>query len=189
MLTGPGFKETPLKGVWLVEPKRFEDHRGFFMEVFNRRDFQRAGLDVSFVQDNMSRSAQGTLRGLHYQVNPHAMGKLVRVVRGSVFDVAVDIRRGSPAFGRWVGYTLSEENKLGLYVPPGFAHGFLTLSEVADVTYKCTSLYEPAADRSVLWSDPAIGVKWPIPPDEKQLSDKDRVAPPLRDAENNFTFA
>jgi dTDP-4-dehydrorhamnose 3,5-epimerase len=173
--------DTPLPGVKLIEPRVFGDDRGFFLESWNARSFADAGLDVAFVQDNHSRSAKGVLRGLHYQiVDPQ--GKLVRVTHGAVFDVAVDIRRSSPHFGRWVGYELSDANKRMLWVPPGFAHGFVVLSETADFLYKCTSLYAPAHDRGIAWNDPAIDIDWPIavPP---ALSAKDAAAPRLADAE------
>jgi dTDP-4-dehydrorhamnose 3,5-epimerase len=148
--------------VLLLRPKVFGDHRGFFLESWNRKSFAEAGLDVDFVQDNHSRSTRHTLRGLHYQVE-HAQGKLVRVTLGAVFDVAVDLRRSSPTFGRWVGMELSEANNQMLWVPPGFAHGFLVLSESADFQYKCTDYYAPAHERTLLWNDPALGIEWPLP--------------------------
>jgi dTDP-4-dehydrorhamnose 3,5-epimerase len=174
--------ETALPGVLLLEPKVFGDARGFFMESWNARSFAAAGLDLDFVQDNHSRSARGVLRGLHYQLaNPQ--GKLVRVTRGAVFDVAVDIRRSSPHFGQWVGYELSDSNHQMLYIPPGFAHGFVVLSEVADFFYKCTSLYDAASDRGIRWDDAAIGITWPDTGAAPLLSGKDAVAPLLADAE------
>lgn len=176
---------TALPGVMLIEPKVFGDDRGFFLESWNARVFAEAGLDLAFVQDNHSRSARGVLRGLHYQVED-PQGKLVRVTRGSVFDVAVDIRRSSPHFGRWVGYELSDSNHRMLYVPPGFAHGFLVLSDTADFVYKCTSFYAPAHDRGIRWSDPAIGISWPLTGKPPLLSPKDAAAPLLAEAE---TFA
>lgn len=172
-----------IPGVLLLEPKVFGDERGFFFESFNLETFAAAtGLRPNFVQDNHSLSAKGVLRGLHYQLAPRAQGKLVRVVRGEVFDVAVDIRRGSPTFGHWVGACLSAENKRQLWVPTGFAHGFLTLSEQAEVLYKTTDFYSPADERCVLWSDPAIGIVWPLdsPP---IVSAKDAVGLPLDQAE------
>lgn len=172
---------TALPGVLLIEPRVFGDARGFFLESWNRQSFASAGLDLEFVQDNHSRSAKGVLRGLHYQLqNPQ--GKLVRVTRGAVFDVAVDIRRSSPHFGRWVGYELSETNHRMLYIPPGFAHGFLVLSDSADFLYKCTSLYDPSSDRSLAWNDPAIAIDWPLD-DAPLLSTKDAAAPVLAAAE------
>jgi dTDP-4-dehydrorhamnose 3,5-epimerase len=173
--------ETDLPGVVLIEPKVFGDARGFFMESWNRQAFAELGLDVDFVQDNHSRSAKGVLRGLHYQLNA-PQGKLVRVVSGAVFDVAVDLRRSSPHFGRWTGYELSADNRRMLWIPPGFAHGFLVLSDHADFLYKTTAYYAPQWDRGVRWNDPAIGVKWPLD-GEPLLSAKDAVQPLLQDAE------
>lgn len=174
--------DTALPGVLLIEPRVFSDARGFFLESWNRRSFREAGLDLDFVQDNHSRSARGVLRGLHYQLeNPQ--GKLVRVTQGAVFDVSVDIRRSSPHFGRWVGYELSAENHRMLWIPPGFAHGFLVLSETADFLYKCTSLYDPPSDRGIRWDDPAIGIAWPDVGAPPLLSAKDAEARLLADAE------
>lgn len=173
---------TDLPEVMIIEPKVFGDARGFFFESFNARAFAEAtGVDLPFVQDNHSRSAQGVLRGLHYQIQ-QAQGKLVRVVRGSVFDVAVDVRRSSPNFGRWVGVELSEDNHRQLWVPPGFAHGFLVLSASADFLYKTTDYYAPEHERCVLWNDPAIGIDWPLP-GEPLLSGKDQAGVLLKDAE------
>ncbi len=172
--------ETELPGVKLIEPRVFGDDRGFFLESWNARAFAAAGLDVDFVQDNHSRSARGVLRGLHFQRHD-PQGKLVRVTSGAVFDVAVDIRRSSPAFGRWVGYELSDANKRMLYIPPGFAHGFLVLSDSADFLYKCTTFYDAASDAGIRWNDPAIAIAWPID-GEPQLSAKDAAAPLLADA-------
>ena len=174
--------ETSLPGVLLIEPRVFGDARGFFLESWNRRSFAEAGLDLDFVQDNHSRSARGVLRGLHYQIGS-PQGKLVRVTNGAVFDVAVDIRRSSPHFGQWVGYELSAENHRMLWVPPGFAHGFLVLSDTADFLYKCTTLYDPPGDRGIRWDDPAIGIAWPDIGMAPQLSAKDAVAPRLAEAE------
>ena len=173
--------DTALPEVKLLEPKVFGDDRGFFLESWNAQVFAAAGIDASFVQDNHSRSAKGVLRGLHYQI-VEPQGKLVRVVAGAVFDVAVDIRRSSPNFGRWTGHELSATNKHLLWVPPGFAHGFVTLTETADFLYKCTTLYAPAHERSIAWDDPAIGIAWPIS-DTPLLSAKDAVAASLADAE------
>ena len=173
---------TDLPEVMIIEPKVFGDARGFFFESFNARAFAEAtGVALPFVQDNHSRSAQGVLRGLHYQIQ-QAQGKLVRVVRGSVFDVAVDVRRSSPNFGRWVGVELSEDNHRQLWVPPGFAHGFLVLSASADFLYKTTDYYAPEHERCVLWNDPAIGIDWPLP-GEPLLSGKDQAGVLLKDAE------
>ncbi len=174
--------DTPLPGVKLIEPRVFGDDRGFFLESWNARSFADAGLDLDFVQDNHSRSARGVLRGLHYQLkNPQ--GKLVRVTSGAVFDVAVDVRRSSPHFGRWVGYELSDVNKRMLWVPPGFAHGFVVLSDSADFLYKCTQLYDGSDDRGIRWNDPAVGIDWPLAGITPQLSDKDAAAPLLGSAE------
>lgn len=152
---------TRLPEVLVVEPRVHGDERGFFFESFNRRDFQRCtGLDVDFVQDNHSRSTRGVVRGLHYQIQ-HPQGKLVRVVRGTVFDVAVDMRRSSPRFGHWVGVELSEQNKRQLWIPPGFAHGFMVTSDSADSLYKTTDYYWPEHERSLLWNDPIVGIAWP----------------------------
>ena len=174
--------DTPLPGVKLIEPRVFGDDRGFFMETWNAAAFAAAGLDLTFVQDNHSRSARGVLRGLHYQiVNPQ--GKLVRVTAGRVFDVAVDVRRSSPHFGRWVGYELSADNKAMLWVPPGFAHGFVVRSDTADFVYKCTALYESQAERAIRWDDPAIGIDWGLGGAAPVQSAKDAAAPRLAAAE------
>lgn len=161
--------------VKLIEPRVFGDDRGFFLETWSGRDFVSHGIEVDFVQDNWSRSARGVLRGLHYQLR-NTQGKLVRCVAGRVFDVAVDIRRSSPTFGRWVGRELSEENKLAMWVPPGFAHGFLTLSDSADFQYKCSDVYDPESERTISWDDPEIGIAWPADGSEIILSEKDRTA-------------
>jgi len=156
------FEPLSMPDVILIRPKVFGDTRGFFLESWNRRVFADAGIDVDFVQDNHSRSARHTLRGLHYQVR-QTQGKLVRVIGGTVFDVAVDIRRSSPTFGRWVGAELSEQNGHMLWVPPGFAHGFVVLSETADFLYKCTDYYAPAHERSIRWDDPTLDIDWHLP--------------------------
>jgi dTDP-4-dehydrorhamnose 3,5-epimerase len=161
--------------VLLLRPKVFGDQRGFFLESWNRQRFATLGVDRDFVQDNHSRSARHTLRGLHYQLRK-TQGKLVRVVSGAVFDVAVDLRRSSPTFGKWVGVELSESNHQMLWVPEGFAHGFLVLSESADFQYKCTDYYAPEHERSIRWDDPAIGIHWPLPPGAApSLSAKDQA--------------
>jgi dTDP-4-dehydrorhamnose 3,5-epimerase len=171
---------TEIEGVLILEPKVFGDARGFFMETFNQKTFNQAvGLEVVFVQDNHSRSGKGVLRGLHYQLRPHAQGKLVRVTQGSVFDVAVDVRRGSATFGRWVGVELSGENHRQMWLPPGMAHGFLVTSESADFLYKTTDYYVPQAEGCVLWSDPAVGIVWPDVGMAPQLAAKDAAAAPL----------
>ena len=180
-----GFKitEKELAGVLLVTPGVFTDNRGFFMETFNRKRYAEAGLDRDFVQDNHSHSSSGVLRGLHYQLN-HPQGKLVFVVKGEIFDVAVDIRKGSPTFGKWVGEILSEENHKQLFVPEGFAHGFCVLSGQADVIYKCTDLYVSDDDHGILWSDETIGIDWPIK--EPIVSEKDGKNPSLKEIDSDF---
>ena len=182
------FVKTSIPGVILVKPRVFGDERGFFMETYKKSDFEKAGIDTDFVQDNHSKSVRGVLRGLHYQLEPKAQGKLVRCIRGKIFDVAVDIRRGSPTFGKWIGVELSEENKLMLWIPEGFAHGFLTLSEEAEIVYKVSGAeYSPEHDRNIRWNDPDIGIRWPLE-GEPILSEKDRIAPLLKDAEVNFVY-
>jgi len=169
---------TAIDGVLILEPRVFGDERGFFLESYNQKVFDDAlGHEVCFVQDNHSRSAKGVLRGLHYQLPPHAQGKLVRVTQGSVFDVAVDMRRSSPTFGRWVGVELTGQNHRQLWLPPGMAHGFLVTSESADFLYKTTEYYAPPAERSVRWDDPAIGIDWPVLGGAPTLSAKDAAAP------------
>jgi dTDP-4-dehydrorhamnose 3,5-epimerase len=168
--------ETRIPDVKLIKPKVFGDERGFFMETWNARAFAEAGIDATFVQDNHSRSVKHTLRGLHYQIK-QPQGKLVRCTRGEVFDVAVDIRKGSPTFGQWVGEILSEENQHQLWVPPGFAHGFLVLSETADFQYKCTDFYAPEHERSIRWDDKYLNIAWPLCQEEKVIvSKKDKMA-------------
>ena len=171
-------EQTKLEGVLLVTPQVFEDDRGFFMETYNQQKAKEAGMPSEFVQDNHSKSSKGVLRGLHFQ-SPQWQGKLVRVVQGEIFDVAVDIRDGSPTYGQWVGVYLNEKNKQQLYVPEGFAHGFVVTSDTAEVIYKCTSLYAPQQEGSVLWNDPDIGIDWPV--ESPLLSNKDRDAVRLHD--------
>ena len=172
---------TPLPGGLLVEPQVFRDERGFFLEVWNAGKFANQGLDVAFVQDNHSLSQKGTLRGLHVQL-PLSQGKLVRCTEGEIFDVAVDIRRGSPTFGKWAGFTLSAESKRMAWIPPGFAHGFLVISESAEFLYKTTDYYAPEHERTLLWNDPALGIDWPLE-GEPLLATKDRSGKSLREAE------
>lgn len=177
------FVETTLPGVLLLEPEIFCDARGFFLESWNERAFARAaGLDAHFVQDNHSRSRRGVLRGIHYQIR-QPQGKLVRVVRGTIFDVAVDLRRSSPHFGRWFGTELTDDNHRQLWVPPGFGHGFLVLSESADVLYKATDYYAPEHERSLRWNDPEVGIDWPLDGIEPLLSAKDAEGLPLAQCE------
>ena len=177
------FEPTRLPEVILIRPQVFGDARGFFLESWERRKFAAAGLDVAFVQDNHSHSARHVLRGLHYQVR-QPQGKLARVVSGAVFDVAVDIRRSSRTFGRWVGVELSAENHHMLWVPPGFAHGYLVLSDAADFLYKVTDYWAPEHERAIRWDDPAIGIEWPLPAGVRPgLSAKDAAAPAFREAD------
>ncbi len=178
------FCHLSIPDVILVEAKVVQDERGFFQEMFKASAFESDGVPSTFVQDNHSRSYQGALRGLHYQLAPHAQGKLVMAVRGRVFDVAVDIRRGSASYGQWIGQELSDQNGYMLYVPPGFAHGFCVMSEEADVLYKVTAEYTPSSERGIIWNDPALGIKWPV--SHPSLSAKDAQLPLLRDAENSF---
>lgn len=179
---------TPIKDLYIIEPTVFGDHRGWFMETYSDSKFKELGFDLIFVQDNQSFSAiKGTLRGLHYQLNPKAQTKLVRCTKGTIFDVAVDIRKDSPTFGQWFGIELSAENKKQLLIPKGFAHGFMTITDDAEVQYKVDELYSPECDRGIIWNDPSIGIEWPI--DIKPvLSEKDERAPLLKDAEMNFKF-
>lgn len=172
------FIETELRGVILVEPDVFQDRRGHFLETYHEKKYAGAGIPGPFVQDNFSRSVRGTLRGLHYQLK-HAQGKLVMAVEGAVFDVSVDIRNGSPTFGKWVGLELSAENKRQLYIPPGFAHGFCVLSDVASVVYKCTNFYASEDERGIIWNDRTLGIRWPV--QHPLLSSKDEAYKTLAD--------
>jgi dTDP-4-dehydrorhamnose 3,5-epimerase len=180
------FQRLAIPDIILVEAQIFGDDRGFFVETYKRSDFAAHGIPDAFVQCNRSHSVRGVLRGLHYQKHPRAQGKLVMALQGEVFDVAVDIRRGSPTYGRWIGEVLSAENGRMLYVPVGFAHGFCVLSDKADVLYMVTDEYAPECDRGILWNDPDIGVEWPIA--EPLLSPKDAQLPPLRQADNDFVI-
>ncbi len=177
------FEQTTLPEVIQVTPRVFADDRGFFMETWQSRRFSSFGIDAEFVQDNFSHSSRGTLRGLHYQIE-QPQGKLVRVVQGEVFDVAVDLGKSSPRFGQWVGKVLSAENKRQLWVPPGFGHGFLVLSDIAEFEYKCTDYYAPEFERAIRWDDPDIAIEWPLGSGELPvLSERDAAAPFLKDAE------
>ena len=180
--------ETALAGVRILEPQVFGDARGWFMESWSKKKMEDVGIFVDFVQDNHSFSAQkGTLRGLHYQLNPMAQAKLLRATRGTIFDVAVDIRKGSPNYAKWVGYELSAENKRQLFIPRGFAHGFITLTDDVEVQYKADNYYAPDCDGNIRWDDPEIGIQWPIEP--TILSDKDEKAPLLKERTNlNFVY-
>ena len=182
-------RELELPGVFEIVPRKFGDDRGFFSDVYNRRALADAGINLDFVQDNHSVSAaRGTLRGLHYQADPHAQAKLVRVVRGRIFDVAVDVREGSPHYGKWVGLEVSRERWNQILVPAGFLHGFVTLEPDCEVLYKVDAFYDAQADGSVAFDDPTIGIDWPIIGDEFTLSAKDRDAPRLADAKLNFRY-
>lgn len=180
------FKSLEIPGVVLVEPRVFPDKRGFFMETYKMPDFVAAGITGSFVQDNHSRSTKGVLRGLHYQNPPFAQGKLVRAIMGEIFDVAVDIRKGSPTYGRWVSAILSEENKKMLYVPEGFAHSFCVLSDVVDVLYKTTNFYSAESEGGIIWNDKDLNIEWPVK--EPILSEKDKEWPTLRETDNKFYY-
>jgi len=178
------FTPLPIPGLVLIEPMVVEDPRGWFVETYKMSEFARAGIALPFVQDNHSRSGRGVLRGLHYQKRAHAQGKLIWIVAGDVFDVAVDIRRSSPTFGTWVSTTLSASNRRILYVPPGFAHGFYVLSDSAEVCYKATAEYAPDFERGIAWNDPKLGITWPgVAP---VISPRDADLPHLRDADNDF---
>lgn len=182
-------EDTALEGVKVLTPRRLGDHRGFFAETYNADILQNAGIDTVFVQDNHSLSQTvGTVRGLHFQNPPHAQAKLVRCGRGSLFDVAVDIRAGSPTFGQWVGYELSFENGKQLLIPEGFAHGFMTLEEDTEIVYKCSAFYAPETEGALIWDDPEIGIDWPLQGITPMLSGKDAEAPGLAGLETQFTY-
>ncbi|MEH6887926.1 dTDP-4-dehydrorhamnose 3,5-epimerase [Priestia megaterium] len=179
--------KTKFEDAVLIEPKVFGDHRGFFTESYNKEMFQQNGIDMDFIQDNHSLSQQpGTLRGMHYQLNDKAQTKLVRVTRGAIYDVIVDIRKGSPTYGEWQGFILSADNKRQLLVPKGFAHGFCTIVENTEVQYKVDELYSPEHDRGIAWNDPALNIDWPF--NNPVLSEKDTKHPTLAEADNNFTW-
>lgn len=180
--------KTEIEGLLIIEPKAFADDRGFFMETYNHDRYVEAGIAETFVQDNVSVSKKGTLRGLHYQAPPFAQGKLVQVLRGSVMDVAVDIRFGSPTFGKHVSVELSAENKKQFWIPTGFAHGFIALEDDTVFSYKCTNVYSPECDRGVLWNDPQIGIVWPLPESELLISEKDTRQPLLSDIRQEFDY-
>jgi dTDP-4-dehydrorhamnose 3,5-epimerase len=183
------FANASIPGILIIEPRAFSDDRGFFMEYYNIDEFKSNGFNEIFIQDNHSRSRKGVIRGLHYQIHPSPMGKLVKCVRGKIFDVGVDIRKGSPAFGRWHGEILSGENHKMLYFPPGMAHGFLSLEDGTEVIYKCTGVYSTERERAIIWNDPDIGIKWPVDLVDKVIvSERDGKHPRLKDAESNFIF-
>lgn len=176
-------EKTKLAGVFIIEPKVFGDNRGFFFESYHQQRYRDAGIKATFVQDNQSKSVKNTLRGLHYQVNP-GQGKLIRVIAGEIFDVAVDIRWNSPTFGQWFGVNLSAEDKKQIYVPVGFAHGFCVLSDTVEVCYKCTDYYSPKDERGILWNDPTLAIDWPVK--APILSDRDRQHPRFKDIAKDF---
>ena len=178
------FKETKIKGVYIIEPQVFGDNRGYFMETYRKEEFDKAGLKYNFVQDNQSKSKKGVLRGLHYQ-KKYPQAKLVRVISGEVFDVAIDLRKNSPTYGEWVGEILSSENKKMLMVPRGFAHGFMVLSETAEFIYKCDEVYHPEDEGGIMWNDPEVGIKWPSDI-EPLLSEKDQKHPSLKESKISF---
>jgi dTDP-4-dehydrorhamnose 3,5-epimerase len=180
--------ETPLPGLLIVEPKVFEDSRGYFLESYQHQRYIDAGIESHFIQDNESKSVRGVVRGLHYQLNPFAQAKLVRVVQGTVFDVAVDLRKGSPTFGRWYGLELNSNSKKQLFVPRGFAHGFSVLSETAVFSYKCDNSYNRDTERAINAFDPKLGIDWQLNESECNVSEKDKLAPMFNDAEINFIF-
>lgn len=180
------FTQTAIEGVFVIEPAVFGDSRGYFMETYNYQEFQQAGLTMQFVQDNQSKSRKGVLRGLHFQIK-HPQGKLVRVISGEVFDVAVDLRKGSKTYGKWTGVVLSAENKKQFYIPRGFAHGFLVLSDEAEFAYKCDEFYHPEDEGGLIWNDPEVGIVWPIQPDMGiLLSEKDKIHPVLHNLSVEF---
>jgi len=181
--------ESKIPGLLIIEAKVFGDHRGFFTEFYNSEGYAELGFRDTIVQANHSSSRKGVMRGLHYQLNPHPMGKLVKAVKGSIFDVGVDIRKGSPTFGKWYGEVLSEENKKMLYFPPGFAHGFLALEDNTEAIYLCTGVYNQASERGIVWNDPDIGIDWPVKEvGEVIITDKDKAHPGVKKAETNFIF-
>lgn len=180
------FIKTEIEGLYVIEPKLYGDHRGYFMETYNYNEFKAAGLDMVFVQDNQSKSKKGVLRGMHFQTQ-HPQGKLVRAIKGEVFDVAIDLRKGSKTYGQWYGVLLTEENHRQFYVPEGFAHGFIVTSEEAEFAYKCTDFYHPEFEGGIAWNDPEIGIEWPLEGiEEVLLSDKDKKAPTLSEAKIEF---
>ena len=175
------FNKCEIPGLVIIEPRAFADDRGFFLESYKRSDFVKNGIDAEFLQDNHSLSSKGVLRGLHYQKPPYTQAKLVRVIKGSAWDVAVDIRKNSPTYKKWFGIELSEENRRMFYIPEGFAHGFLALTDEVHLLYKCSNEYSPSHDAGIIWNDPELAIEWPV--DEPSLSDKDLILPFFKDAE------
>lgn len=180
--------KTKIADLLIIEPEVFEDSRGYFFESYSQKVFEDENLRFNFVQDNQSKSGYGVIRGLHYQIEPYAQAKLIRVLSGKIYDVSVDIRKGSPTFGQWVAVELSEENKKQMLVPKGFAHGFSVLSEAAVVFYKCNNFYHPESDRGIIYNDPSLNIDWGIEPEKAIVSEKDLQHPFLEMAENNFVF-
>ncbi|PIP53856.1 MAG: dTDP-4-dehydrorhamnose 3,5-epimerase [Bacteroidetes bacterium CG23_combo_of_CG06-09_8_20_14_all_32_9] len=180
--------ETPIPGLVIIKPDVFADQRGYFFESFNKKQFAEQGLNYKFIQDNESKSIYGVIRGLHYQLEPHPQAKLVRVMQGCVFDVAVDLRKGSPTFGKWYGVELSCDNKLQLLIPRGFAHGFSVLSETAIFIYKCDGLYNKESERGICYNDPLLAIDWKIDVGKSIISEKDKLQPDFQNAEKNFNF-
>lgn len=180
--------KTEIPDLLIIQPRVFEDERGYFFESFNDNEFKKHGLNLNFVQDNESKSGYGVIRGLHYQLAPYSQTKLVRVIQGKVFDVAVDLRQDSPTYGKWRGIELSAENKIQFLIPKGFAHGFSVLSETATFVYKCDSLYQPEAERGLNFNDPYLNIDWRISAENAIISPKDKVLPNFKEAEKNFKF-
>lgn len=180
--------KTEIPDLLIIQPKIFEDERGYFFESYNEKEFLKHNLNLNFIQDNESKSSYGVIRGLHYQLAPYSQTKLVRVIEGRVFDVAVDLREGSPTYGKWRGIELSAENKVQFLVPRGFAHGFSVLSETATFVYKCDNLYNPEAERGLNFNDPSLNIDWRINPEHAIVSQKDKVLPNFNEAEKNFKF-
>ena len=178
--------KTHIPDLLIIKPRVFEDARGFFCETYNKNKFQEAGINIDFCQDNLSKSSYGVIRGLHYQLNPQSQSKLVSAVQGAVWDVAVDLRVGSPTYGQWYGVELSEENHIQFLIPQGFAHGFSVLSETAVFSYKCDNFYNPALERGIIYNDSALSIDWKIPAEKAIISDKDTKHPNFRDADKNF---
>ena len=180
--------KTPIEGLLIIKPRVFADARGFFLESYNEARYREAGVDAAFCQDNLSKSQYGVIRGLHYQLAPHSQSKLVSVVQGVVWDVAVDLRAGSPTYGQWYGVELNDVERTQFFVPKGFAHGFSVLSETAVFSYKCDDLYNPSLERGIMYNDPSLNIDWKVPADKALISDKDLKHPLFADAEKNFSF-
>ena len=180
--------EKKIKGLFIIEPKVFQDDRGYFFESYNENEFNEAGFKYVFIQDNQSKSSYGVIRGLHYQIEPYAQTKLVRVLQGKILDVAVDIRKNSPTFGKWMGVEISDENKKQLLIPKGFAHGFSVLSETAIILYKCDDFYTPQAERGILYNDKELNIDWKLKPAKMVVSERDKLLPEFQNADMNFKY-